>query len=125
MDSLTTAELMQIGLAYGLSMDNQFQYWLAITFATLVAAFVTQERLSRKLALVLSGLYILASVLFVARMSIDAQNYLIYMEAADLRGVQRYTSITPAVGAIRFIILILGTGVSLWFLNNRVGRGSG
>ncbi|MBM4183787.1 MAG: hypothetical protein FJ207_06110 [Gemmatimonadetes bacterium] len=48
-------------------IDTQFQFWISITFAVLVASFVADERLSRVERLVIAALYLIAASIILLR----------------------------------------------------------
>ena len=63
MDQIPTSDLLNLLLTQRASIDLQFQFWLSITFAVIVAGFVAGRRLDLKLRLLAAALYVLASAL--------------------------------------------------------------
>ena len=61
MEQLSNAELAELFLIMESAIYTQFEYWLTITFAVVVAAFVAGKRLNRNLRFALA-LHALASV---------------------------------------------------------------
>jgi hypothetical protein len=62
MDSLTFVEVHELINANLEYMNYQFQNWLTITFATIVAAFAARNHLSRKMKYLVSSLYLIATL---------------------------------------------------------------
>jgi hypothetical protein len=118
MDSLSTAELLEVAMNFRNSLDNQFQYWLTITFAVLVAGFVAGPKLSTTHRRVITILYFLAAALFFTRTLVDVRNFGIYIQAATERGAEWYSTLAPMLIGGRSILYILGTSITLWFLNS-------
>ena len=117
MDSLSTFELIEIALLSRESVDNQFQYWVTITFAVIVASFAAGEKLSRNWRVAISGLYLLATAMFFARYVSDGLQYQMYVDAFIARGGKWGTQIVPILGVLRISIYAVGTIVALTFLN--------
>lgn len=55
MESLSTAELIEIAMSMRESLDDQFQYWLTITFAVVVGSFIAGQKLNNSLRLVVTS----------------------------------------------------------------------
>jgi hypothetical protein len=64
---MNEAELFQIFLDVNQDIDTQFQFWMSITFAVLVASFVADERLSRMERMIVTALYICAAAILLER----------------------------------------------------------
>ncbi len=54
---MSEVELLPLFLDVNQDIDTQFQFWMSITFAVLVASFVADERLSRIERGVITALY--------------------------------------------------------------------
>jgi len=115
MGQYSPAELAELALLAGASMDTQFQYWISVTFAVVVASFVAGERLSRPMRLLAAVLYLLASVLLISRFLQFAQTTRMYEIALADAG-----SPTASAGRLilftRFLLFGLGTASALYFL---------
>jgi hypothetical protein len=59
-------EFLQENLA---AIDSQFEFWLTITFAVVVASFLARDQLSRALRVSVATLYLLAVVMLALRMA--------------------------------------------------------
>ena len=64
---MTEAEMVGLFIESTQALDSNFQFWLSITFATLVAAYLASERIPITLKIVAVVLYALVSTLFFAR----------------------------------------------------------
>ena len=115
MDQYSPPELAELALLAGASMDTQFQYWISVTFAVVVASFVAGERLSRPMRLLAATLYLLASILLISRFLQFAQTTRIYEIALE-------DASSPSIAAgrlivfTRFVLFALGTASALYFL---------
>ena len=72
MEALSTYELLEFSSLMRTSWDLQFQYWLALTFAMVVARFSFTQVFSTRWRLVLASMYFAACVLFMGRFYIDS-----------------------------------------------------
>ena len=116
MDSMSTAELIEIAQLFRDSLDAQFQYWLTTTFAVIVASFIAREKLDKKLRAVVSILYIVASILFYATFALAGENWNAYAAVALKRGAI-YIEPIVSLRLLRTFLFISGTLITLWFLN--------
>jgi hypothetical protein len=116
MEQLSNAEIAELILLARSSMDTQFQYWISVTFAVVVAGFVAGDRLSQGLRYVVATLYVLASLVLVQRF------YFTALSTAELgnRLVESGDPIFPPVGLSiqipRVAVFALGTIAALYFL---------
>ena len=114
MEALAPAELAELYFLRETVIDDQFQFWLTITFAVIVANFVAGNRLSRKTRYVVALLYTLAVVVLVSRW------YYVAVEASQLRQQLGDLGIFfefPVITMVsRVVVVVLGTASSLIFL---------
>ena len=105
----------ELALLAGGSMDTQFQYWMSVTFAVVVASFVAGERLSRPMRLLAAVLYLLASILLISRFWQFARTTRMYeIDLADA-GTPT-TSAGSLIPITRLLLFGLGTASALYFL---------
>ena len=64
---MTEVDLLPLFLDVNQDIDTQFQFWISITFAVLVASFVADERLSRIERRVITALYMCAATIILLR----------------------------------------------------------
>jgi len=114
MDNLSTAELAELYLIMEEAINTQFEYWITITFAVVVASFVAGRRFNRRLRFALALLYGLSTVVLVSRLGYNALDAADFREALLASGV---TLRTPWVTIIsRITLFLLGTSAALVFL---------
>jgi hypothetical protein len=114
MDQFSPAELAELFFAQGSAIDAQFQYWITITFAVIVANFVAGKRLSKRSRVVVALLYALAVVVLVSRW------YYLAVDAAQFRLQLRELGVTLSFPWLtlftRVVLVVLGAAASLIFL---------
>jgi hypothetical protein len=122
MDRLSPADLAELFHLRETVIDTQFQFWITVTFAVIVASFVGGDYLSRRLRSVMAVLYGLSVVVFVSRWLYVA------MDASLLRArlVELGIPATfPWVAVVSRVVLIaLGTVAALVFLLSKRLRGT-
>jgi hypothetical protein len=64
---VTEVDLLPLFFDVNQDIDTQFQFWISITFAVLVASFVADERLSRVERRVIMALYLIAATIVLMR----------------------------------------------------------
>ena len=110
-------------------MDAQFQYWLSVSFAVLVAAFIAGERLTFRWRAWVAFLYLLVSVLFALRFAGAAMHATEMTEELVRRGVPTPNDLATIAGLLRSSIFVLGFFTTMLFLfirfpkDNPLGRG--
>ena len=114
MEDFSPAELAQLYFIREAVIDSQFQFWITITFAVIVASFVAGKRLSRRSRLVIAVLYSFAVMIPASRWWYVTADAAVFRDALSEIGVAldfpAFTAIT------RFIIFMLGTSATLIFL---------
>ena len=115
MDQYSFAELTELYFIRESGIDIQFQFWLTITFATVVATFVAgNNRLGRRLRWVAAVLYLLATVVLVTR------GYYLALDAIVFRDVLIESGIPLNIPTLTIIfrVLLIGFGsfAALWLL---------
>ena len=120
METMSNAELLAYASAAIEGMGAQFQYWLSVSFAAIVASFMGANRLTNKARIILTVLYSLAVITFLFA-------YLAYLESVTVSGdivAQRDTEILmPASYGLfliisRALIFIFGTATTIWFIHS-------
>ena len=116
MDSSSPAELAELWAIYNSAIEAQFEFWLTVTFAVVVAGFVAGKRLSRKRRIVVAILYLLATGVLASRWYYYAADSLIFRDALLEVGV---TLSIPWVTIIfRVSLVALGSLAAIAFLLN-------
>ncbi len=115
MEGLTVAEAMELIRINEEAIAIQFQTWLTITFATIVAIFAGRNLLTPLMRWLVTLLYLLAS-LSVAAMSI-------YLAEGNARLIAALTArdvavATPAfAGIVFFVLFLVGVATSVYFIH--------
>ncbi len=122
MESMSSAELVELSLLILDITDAQFQYWLAATFAVVVAAYTARDTISNRMGAVISVMYILVTFLFVLRYIQVSGNEAIYSMELIGRGVPPIESPIGLAGlaSLRLLVILVGSGIALWFLNMKL-----
>ena len=115
MDAISTAELLEIAMLLRDDLEDQFQFWLSITFAVIVASFIAGDRLRYSWRTIVGALYLLATVLFAVRLSESAQNLMLYLTPALERGAE-WSNSGDVVFLLRAAVMLVGTCATIWFL---------
>jgi hypothetical protein len=119
MDSLDTSDLIEVVLATQAYVGSQFEYWLTVSFAAIVAGAVAGDRLGPKARVFLVFLYLLATAVLTLEIFQAAQTARVVGEELFSRGL---TSGGPNLGlyqfAIRMLLFLSGTIGTCWFLIN-------
>ena len=114
MDLFSPAELTELVFTRESVIDGQFQFWITITFAVIVANFVAGNRLSRRSRFVIALLYALAVVVLSSRW------YYVAVEVTTLRRQLDELGFVinfPWVTVIsRVVLVMLGTAATVIFL---------
>lgn len=118
-------QLLELFLEVNADIDTQFQVWISITFAVLVASFVAGDRLRRGARVGLAVLYMCAAwVLFIRYLR--AGTYLEYVVSLySMYSVRppALVGVSPTAGLLRTTLFTLGSAVAaLSVLFPRWGR---
>ena len=120
METVTTAELLELILASEQFIDDQLEFWLTVTFATIVASFAGDKVLTTGTRIIVSLLYMLATILFVSRWYYEAMDLNLYFSLLIQRGVHLEEPILTIVS--RLALVLTGTVATLYFINKRVAQ---
>ena len=96
-------------------LGTQFQYWLSITFAILVARYVAGERFLMTWRIFAAVLYGLATAVFSIRYYVSGLNFRNYLGELGTRG-DLWTGQSSILIGIRMTLFMVGTIGTLWFL---------
>lgn len=118
MDTISTSELIELAYIERDYFALQFEYWLAITFATITAAYIAGDKLSTWVRRCLLFLYLLSTIFFWSLYGLASDTYLLYKTEIEARGFDILASPEEAtfVGVLRVILWMAGTIIASWFL---------
>ena len=114
MEQLSTAEILELMLVHEQFIDSQIEFWLTVTFATIVASFAGREYMTKTNRNIVGLLYLIATVVFISRWfyeAIDLGGYLVIL--AD-RGIEASPPIITAI--FRLLLVVLGGFATIYFL---------
>jgi hypothetical protein len=114
MNSIDSADLIALMLALRESMDIQIQFWISVTFAVVVASFSAGSRLSFRLRILSSLLYLTATATFIARWQHDYAEMQMLLAEINSRGLEFETLLIPAT--LRIALITIGTVATIIFM---------
>jgi hypothetical protein len=107
-------QLLELFLEVNSDIDTQFQVWVSITFAVLVASFVAGGRLSRFARSGLAGLYLCAAAVLLIRY-VRAGSYIGYV----VELYAQYDIVPPGAlgvsgpaGLLRIMLFTVGSAIA-------------
>lgn len=122
MDTLTVAEILELIRVNEEAMVKQFETWLTITFATIVAVFAGRHLLSRLMRWLVTLLYLLASLSVTAMSLYLAENNAQLTRLLEDRGV---TLVAPVfAGSVFFILFLVGVLTTVYFIHMKPDQAS-
>ena len=114
MNETTVAELIELLQNESASIDMQFQLWITITSAVVIAIFAARHHLSFWMRTFVALIYTLASVTIVFRYANDASQFVFLKNELGIRGVDYPTFIDLRI--LRAIVYSCGTVATLVFI---------
>ena len=115
MDNPTIYELLDLILLSEAAIDTQSQFWITVTFATIVATYAARKSLSGKLKKLVTMLYLIATVVFASRWYYEVMDILAYQNLLLELG---YVNKTPFVTLFsRVILMASGTVATIYFIH--------
>ena len=120
MDSLTSAELLELLLLSEAAVDYQVEFWLTVSFATIVASFAARHLLTKRIRWLISFLYLASTFVFASRWFYNAWDALVYNEVLVSRGIEMPVGYVS--GVARMILFLAGTLATVYFLNAKIDR---
>ena len=114
MDEFSLAELAELLILEQSEINLQFEFWLTVTFAVIVASFVAGSRLVQKLRVAAAFLYVLAVIVFVSRVYYAANDAELFRAALNQAGVAMQTPWVTLFS--RASLVVVGTAATLLFL---------
>ena len=112
-EELTNEELIQLYDVVTGGVNAQFDLWITITFAVIIASYLASHRLARSLQYVIATLYTAVSVLLYM-MLLGAVRFSQQFDV-DL-GASSESKLVLAIVVLRTAVWILGTIVTIAFI---------
>ena len=113
-EQLTNEELIQLYAVVTTSVNAQFELWLTITFAVIIASYLAGHRLARSLQYVMATLYTAVSVLLYL-MLVGAVQFSQQFDALN-SGASSENKLVFAIVVLRTLVWMLGTIATIVFI---------
>ena len=114
MNETTVAELIELLQNESASIDMQFQLWITITSAVIIASFAARHHLTFWLRAFIAVMYTLASATIAFRYANDASQFVFLHNELRIRGVDYPTFIDLRI--LRGLVYSCGTVATLVFM---------
>ena len=114
MNEITVAELIELLQNESASIDMQFQLWITITSAVVIASFAARYLLSFWIRAFVAVMYTLASAIIAFRYANDASQFVFLHDELRIRGVDYPTFIDLRI--LRGLVYSFGTVATLVFM---------
>jgi Ca2+/Na+ antiporter len=108
---MTEVDLLPLFLDINEDIDTQFQFWISITFAVLVASFVADERLSRIERRVITALYLCAATIILLRYGSAIAHQQAVLALFTANGLSQ-PAVPAVAGLLRFALFTFGSLVA-------------
>jgi len=99
--------------------DSILQIWLTVTFAVIVAAYITADRIDRFLYLLVTLLYGLATLVLTIRFISAAFQIFHYRDLLETKGYEPWPVpkfLSMLIGGGTLLLLVGGSIGTLWFI---------
>jgi hypothetical protein len=110
----TVAELIELLQNESASIDMQFQLWITITSAVVIASFAARHHLSFWMRAFVAVMYTLASATIAFRYANDASQFVFLHNELRIRGVDYPTFVDLRI--LRALVYSIGTLSTLAFI---------
>ena len=114
MNETSVAELIELLQNESASVDMQFQLWITITTAVVIASFAARHHLSFWMRVFVAVMYTLASATIVIRYANDASRWVFLSNQLGSRGVDYPAFIDLRI--LRGLVYSFGTIATLVFM---------
>ena len=120
MNDIEPAALLELIILSEAAVDYQVEFWLSVSFATVVASFAARHLLTRRMRWLISGLYLIATFVFVTRWQTSAFDALAYVDALKSHGIELPVGYLSGFG--RMALFATGTLATIYFLHAEPGH---
>ena len=114
MNETTVAELIELLQNESASIDMQFQLWITITSAVIIASFAARHHLSFRMRAFIGVMYTLASATIAFQYANDASQFVFLRNELQIRGVDYPAFIDLRI--LRGVVYSCGTIATLVFM---------
>ena len=122
---MTEAELISLFIDSGQALDNNFEFWLTVSFALLVASYLVTEKIPLTVFVITIVLYVVSTVLFMIRGATMGRTLTSIRDQLDAMNSQTSlisTSENLAVAVLYFLIMVAGSVATTVFVYWRFQR---
>lgn len=108
------------------ALDGNFEFWITVTFATIITAHFAGNVISGRLRLLILVLYTLSTVLFNLRMFAMGTMVVSFRDQLDLTEAANHvygSTLNIAIGILMHVTIIVGAIGTILYLS-KSGRGS-
>ncbi len=119
MNDTTVAELIELLQNESASIDMQFQLWITVTSAVVIATFAARHHLSFWMRAFVAVMYTLASATIAIRYANDASQWVFLQNELSSRGVEYPAFVDLRI--LRGLVYSFGTVATLVFMFFRPG----
>ena len=113
-EELTNEELIQLYEAVTSSVNAQFEMWLTITFAVIIASYIAGHRLAKSLQYIIATLYAAVSVLLYL-MLLGAVRFSAQFDALAI-GTSTEAELIRIIVVLRTLVWIFGSIATIVFI---------
>ena len=115
MDTVSTAQALELLRINEAAIVTQFQTWLTITFATIVAVFAGKELLSFHIKWLVTGLYLSASVAMTGMGIYLAEGNVLLINLLQSRNIAVTSPMFVSVAL--FVLVTVGVLTTCYFIH--------
>ena len=123
MNDVTVTDLIGLLQNESASIDMQFQLWITVTSAVVIASFAAGDHFSRQMKIFIAAMYALAAAAIGLRYANDASQFLFLQNELNLRGVEYPTVVDLRV--LRTLVYSCGTLATTFFVFSAPGSRTG
>jgi hypothetical protein len=119
---LNEAELINLFIETSQALDSNFEFWLTVSFALLVASYLVTEKIPYPVFLITVFLYIVSTTLFMVRgMTMGRMLTSIRDQLVEMNSKTALISADENlfVAILYFVIMITGTATTIAFVHWR------
>ena len=116
-EGISTFELVELIAIFSGQLDSLFSYWISASFAVLISTYAGKDHFNFAITLSISILYLMASMMFLARFSATANFATYYMELGRDILPPNVASYSIFIGITRIPTFVIGfiiTEIYLW-----------
>lgn len=115
MEELSLAQILELIRVNEAAIVTQFQTWLTITFATIVAVFAGKELISLHIKWLITGLYLCASLTITGMSIYLAESNVVFTTLLQARDVKIASPLFASIAL--FTLVVIGVATTCYFIH--------